>query len=67
MIIDDDFLLSQYPTSINWNLDLLGKNVTENKAAYKKLEKEVIELGKLCHKPLTDVRRCMVLSHLSFT
>lgn len=21
MIIDDDFLLSQYPTSINWNLD----------------------------------------------
>ena len=65
MIIDDDFLLSQYPTSINWNLDLLGKNSTENKTAYKKLEKEVIELGKLCHKPLTDARRFMILSHLS--
>ena len=67
LIIDDDFLLSQYPTSINWNLDLLGKNGTENKTAYKKLEKEIIELGKLCHKPLTDARRFMVLSHLSFT
>ena len=43
MIIDDDFLLSQYPTSINWNLDLLGKNGTENKTAYKKFEKEIIE------------------------
>jgi len=41
LIIDDDFLLSQYPTSINWNLDLLGKNGTENKTAYKKLEKEM--------------------------
>lgn len=64
LIIDDDFLLSQYPTSINWNLDLLGKNGTENKTAYKKLEKEVIELGKLCRKPLTDARRFMILSHL---
>ena len=67
MIIDDDFLLSQYPTSINWTPDLLGKNDTENKAAYKKLEKEVIGLGKLCHKPLTDARRFMILNHLSFT
>lgn len=64
LIIDDDFLLSQYPTSINWNLDLLGKNSTENKNSYKKLEKEVIELGKLCHKSLTDARRFMILSHL---
>lgn len=67
LIIDDNFLLSQYSTSINWNLDLLGKNSTENKTAYKKLEKEDIELGKLCHKQLTDARRFMILSHLSFT
>ena len=63
-IIDDDFLLSQYPTSINWNLDLLGKNSTNNHTAYKELKKEVVELGELCQKSLTDARRFMILSHL---
>lgn len=63
-IIDDDFLLNQYPTSINWNLDLLGKNSTNNQTAYKELKKEVVELGELCQKSLTDARRFMILSHL---
>lgn len=43
-IIDDDFLLSQYPTSINWNLDLLGKNSTNNQTAYKELKKKLLNL-----------------------
>ena len=43
-IIDDDFLLSQYPTSINWNLSLLGKSSTKNQPAYRELRDEVVPL-----------------------
>ena len=64
LIIDDDFLLSQYPSSINWNLNLLGQKSTKKNRAYNELVKEVAELGRLCRKPLTDARRFIVLSHL---
>ena len=64
LIIDDDFLLSQYPSSINWNLNLLGQKSTKKQRAYNELVKEVAELGRLCRKPLTDARRFIVLSHL---
>lgn len=64
VIIDDDFLLSQYPSSINWNLNLLGQKSTKKQRAYNELVKEVVELGRLCRKPLTDARRFIVLSHL---
>ena len=64
LIIDDDFLLSQYPSSINWNLNLLGQKSTKKTRAYNELVKEVAELGRLCRKPLTDARRFIVLSHL---
>lgn len=64
LIIDDDFLLSQYPSSINWNLYLLGQKNTKKQRAYNELVKEVVELGRLCRKPLTDARRFIVLSHL---
>lgn len=64
LIIDDDFLLSQYPSSINWNLNLLGQKSTKKQRAYNELVKEVAELGQLCRKPLTDARRFIVLSHL---
>ena len=64
LIIDDDFLLSQYPSSINWNLNLLGQKSTKKKRAYNELVKEIVALGRLCRKPLTDARRFIVLSHL---
>ena len=64
LIIDADFLLSQYPSSINWNLNLLGQKSTKKTRAYNELVKEVAELGRLCRKPLTDARRFIVLSHL---
>lgn len=64
LIIDDDFLLSQYPSSINWNLNLLGQKSTKKYGAYNALLKEVAKLGELCRKPLTDARRFIVLSHL---
>lgn len=64
LIIDDDFLLSQYPSSINWNLNLLGQKSTKKQRAYNELVKEVVELGRLCRKTLTDARRFIVLSHL---
>lgn len=64
LIIDDDFLLSQYPSSINWNLNLLGQKSTKKQRAYNELLKEIVALGRLCRKPLTDARRFIVLSHL---
>ena len=64
LIIDDDFLLSQYPSSINWNLNLLGQKSTKKQRAYNELVKEIVALGRLCRKPLTDARRFIVLSHL---
>ena len=64
LIIDDDFLLSQYPSSINWNLNLLGQKSTKKHRVYNELLKEAAELGKLCQKPLTDARRFIILSHL---
>ena len=64
LIIDDDFLLSQYPSSINWNLNLLGQKSTKKQRAYNELVKEILALGRLCRKPLTDARRFIVLSHL---
>ncbi|MGJ0683890.1 AraC family transcriptional regulator [Lactobacillus johnsonii] len=63
LIIDDDFLLSQYPSSINWNLNLLGQKSTKKQRAYNELVKEIVALGRLCRKPLTDAR-FIVLSHL---
>lgn len=36
IIIDDDFLLSQFPSSKDWNLNLLGKNKAKNKKHIKK-------------------------------
>ena len=64
LIINDDFLLSQYPSSINWNLNLLGQKSTKKQRAYNELVKEIVALGRLCRKPLTDARRFIVLSHL---
>ena len=64
LIIDDDFLLSQYPSSINWNLNLLGRKSISNQIVYEELQKEVAALGKLCRKPLNDAYRFMILSHL---
>lgn len=64
LIIDDDFLLSQYPSSINWYLNLLGQKSTKKQRAYNELVKEIVALGRLCRKPLTDARRFIVLSHL---
>ena len=64
LIIYDYFLLIQYPSSINWNLNLLGQKSTKKQRAYNELVKEIVALGRLCRKPLTDARRFIVLSHL---
>lgn len=56
--------MSQYPSSINWNLNLLGQKSTKKQRAYNELVKEIVALGRLCRKPLTDARRFIVLSHL---
>lgn len=64
LIIDDDFLLSQFPSSKNWNLSLLGQKSSPNQAAFQKLAKEMIAIHDLMQAKLTDCTRLLILSHL---
>lgn len=64
IIIDDDFLLSQYPSSINWNIDLMGKKSAQDCKVYRELTLEVIALSDLCDETITDASRFLILSHL---
>lgn len=64
IIIDDDYLISQFPSSKDWNLHLLGQKEAKNKAAYQKITKEMLALGKLMQQDFNDEIRLLILTHL---
>lgn len=64
IIIDDDYLISQFPSSKNWNLYLLGQKNAKNKTAYHEITQEMLSLGKLMQQNFNDESRLLILSHL---
>lgn len=64
LIIDDDFLLSEFPASKNWHLSLLGKKSAANKSAYHKLTSSFIKIDRLMQGELNDIKRLKILQQL---
>ena len=63
LIIDDDFLTSNFPSSSNWNLSLLGRKSVKNSQAYYQLEDKLVRIQKRINKKMTDQNRFMILSY----
>ncbi|GHW00411.1 hypothetical protein lacNasYZ03_00980 [Lactobacillus nasalidis] len=63
LIIDDDFLVSEFPPSKNWNLNLLGQKSIADPEAYACLVGEVKKIDELMLRPFTEVGRLKILSH----
>lgn len=64
LIIDDDFLLSEFPSSINWNLQLMGQKSAKNKQQYQKLGALLKDIAKHITNPLADDNRFQILADL---
>lgn len=64
LIIDDDFLVSEFPPSINWNLDLMGRKDSYNQQAYQKLADLLIHISQKVKSDITDIVRLEILSDL---
>ncbi|MBP2058993.1 YesN/AraC family two-component response regulator [Lactobacillus colini] len=62
LIIDDDFLLSEFPSSANWNLQLMGKSVNHNYQAYQKISELLINISKKVKQKITDPIRFEILA-----
>lgn len=64
LIIDDDFLLSQYPSSQYWNISLLGKKSVKNAKAYQKICQSMLKISTLVSKPMDDNVRFLAMIEL---
>ncbi|WP_308557242.1 AraC family transcriptional regulator [uncultured Lactobacillus sp.] len=64
LIIDDDYLLSQYPSSVNWNIDLLGKKTAKNAKAYQELCQSMLKISNLISKQVDDDVRFLIMIEL---
>ena len=64
IIIDEEFLTANLPTSKNWQLNLSGRHsAVGNMAAYDELKQHMLSLRQLIEQPMTDALRMVALSH----
>lgn len=61
LIIDDNFLTSQFPSSRHWNLEML--NLTDSPAVTT-LKQHLVKINHLVQAGLTDTNRALILSEL---
>lgn len=64
IIIDDDYLLSQYPSSVNWNINLLGEKNCKNEQAYQEMCQSMVKISNLMSNKVDDDVRFLIMIKL---
>ena len=62
LIIDDDFLLSKFPSSVNWSIQLMGHEDAANSADYQEFQDLLLQIYHLLNKKMTDNIRFQIMS-----